>query len=80
MSTSASAAARERRKRVLFAGTMVCAVGAAALSYGMRRSSLDLPWLPGEAEALVERLEAGRALSADVMRAVCERLGVAQDG
>ena len=29
MSTSASAAARERRKRVLFAGTMVCAVGAA---------------------------------------------------
>ena len=53
---------------------LLCGLGAASVSYGMKRSPLDLPALPGGASTVADRFEAGRALSADVLKVLCERL------
>ena len=53
---------------------LLCGVGAASLSYGMKRSSIDLPALPGASPTLAERVALGRDISADVLRVLCRRL------
>ena len=59
--------------------TLLCGVGAVSISYGMQRSGIDLPRLPGVGPTFAERVEAGRTLSADVLRVLCERLEAAGD-
>ena len=53
---------------------LLCALGAVSVSYGMQRTPLDLPALPGETMTIADRVDAGKALSADVLRVLCERL------
>ena len=60
--------------------TLLCGVGAVSISYGMQRSGIDLPPLPGVGPTLAERVEAGRSLSADVLRVLCERLEAGAGG
>ena len=53
---------------------LLCGLGTASVSYGMKRSELELPPLPGAATRVADRFEDTKALSVDVLRVLCERL------
>ena len=59
--------------------TLLCALGTVSIGYGMERSGLDLPALPGVGPTLAERVATGRELSADVLRVLCERFEASGD-
>ena len=60
--------------------TLLCAVGVVSVSYGMQRSGVNLPALPGEGTTIAEGLESGRELSTDVLRVLCERFEIGGGG
>ena len=58
-------------------------LGVASVSYGMNRSAIDLPFLDDPKASLAELVELvgpGKALSADALNVLCERLDIGNQG
>ena len=58
-------------------------LGVASVSYGMNHSSIDLPFLDDPKASLAELIEMvgpGKALSADALAILCERLNIGDQG